>query len=582
MDEKPENLEELPVSENRESSEIEKLKESQQQEVEKFKKEYNFTIKKKVLIVVLLLNLLGTIVYTFFNYNEIKSVIEPSIEERARSVAYGAYNILGPFHDRIKDKDSISEDDYFDLVQQLSVYSKNTEVAYVYSFTKWQQKVVYSSTSATEEEIKDDEFNKFFDDYEEFASPELKKLLKSSSMDILYESTEDDFGSFLSVLIPFENRDGVKFVVGVDIEDSYIDEIMKDAIIKVAVVGFAIFVVSVGVFIIILNSILEPVTIIKYGIERFFKFLNQEVDSVGKLSVNSSDELGEVADILNRNLSFAENNISKDNALIHNIQDVSKHIAQGSFKHRIDCDANSPSLNEAKNVINHMLNNLEEVITGVINILREYSNHDYEVVIDKKMYTDELLDLVDSINALGKNISEEKLQNAYDALSIQKSANYLSEFLEGSINSYDELIIETINFSTQIQSSERFNKKIKTKLDNLQKDRASILENMTIIKKKIGGESREIKDIEHIFLSLEDTLTSINKEIIKELVVLQDFQKPILSLNDSIKENKKIAENSVRVVEQLGTISTRIRESINKCEFTGKDNINIMLQYVDK
>ncbi|MEA3354644.1 MAG: methyl-accepting chemotaxis protein [Campylobacterota bacterium] len=544
-----------------------------------------FSLKAKIISLVVVANFMSTAVFTYYFSNDIKNVIVPSIEKQSKVVAYGANNILNDYHNKIKDNKSISETEYKDILHKLSNFADLSEVTYVYSFMSNNGKIVYSSTSATKEEIEAKEYDGFFDEYE-YASDKLKNIFKNNSMDLVYETTKDEYGHFHSVLIPFKNDNGITYVVGVDIEISHISEILDNAVIKVLTVGMVVFVVSVILFAFIINIFLSQIPLIKEGVVEFFKYINEESDTVKFIDIDSNDELGDMAKVINNNILTAQENILKDDAMINNIKEVSKLISNGSFKQRVDVEAHSPSYNESKEVINEMLDNVEGVVSKVVKIIGEYSRHNYEVVLDTESYEDELLELIESINTLGLNISEEKLQNAYDSISIQKSSNYLRGFIEDIIYLLNNISNDLEKMTEQFSSNEKFNKKILSKVQESIEEKNYLSSTIDKLKSNNSLQSIEvnelIKDMEYSLYKFEQTLTVVGKDLNREISDIKNFKEPLTVLNETVKENRSKAENTMKVASDLSSVSNGIRDSVVNCKFTGKDNINILMQYVDR
>lgn len=545
----------------------------------------SLSIRTKILVLVILFNLISTAVFTYFHYSDVKKVVQTSIDKRSKTVAYGAQNLLRPYHEKIENAKSIKNEEYIDMLLKLSTFAKEVEVAYVYSFMYHDGKVVYTSTSASDDDLAKENFDDFFAPYDE-ASQTLKTLLTNQSMDLVYESSEDKYGAFHSVFIPFVNKYGHKYVVGVDIEISYIAKMLKTMIMQVSSAGFVIFIFSVVLFLIALRFVLAKIPMITEGITQFFKYLKKETNSVSYIKNKSQDELGVLAELINSNISIAEKNINRDNDLILGIKDVSSHIAQGSFEERITYEAHSPSLNEAKKIINAMLDNIQEVISQVIEITHAYSNHNYNTVLNKDLYSGDFLALVTSINTLGKNISQEKLNDAYNSLSIQKSSNYLRKFIEEVIYSLDAISSDLQNFSGQLRSNEKFIVRLQNKLEEMKKERVYLQSLVVQLTDTAAQDTRKqqelLRDMSHSLHIFDENLELSNKELSKEITDIKSLREPLELLNEDIREKKKLAENTIQISSDLSAVSNKIRDSIIECDFIGKDNINIMMQHVDR
>jgi len=541
------------------------------------------SLKTKILLVLVVLSLINTSVFSYYFYVQMKNTIISSIDKHSKAVAYGANNILKEYHEKITDAKSISNKEYIKMLKELSQLAKETEVRYIYSFIQNKNgKVVYSSTSATDEEFKQKDYDTFYAEYKD-ASQKLKNMLKSDSMKVEFEEAGDEYGYFRSIFVPFKTKDGKKYIIGVDVEISYIQEVLKQVLFEVLSVGFALFLLSIFVFSIVLHLFLRQIPTIKNGLEEFFKYLNKQRDEIEFIPVDSNDELGDMAQVINKNISITQENIVKDNLLIEDIQRVSKLIANGSFQYRVEAKAHSPALNEVRDVINLMLDNIQEVMGQVVTIIGEYSRNNYEVVVDKKEYADDFLELVESVNTLGGNISQEKLQNAYDSISIQKSSNYLREFIEDIVYLFTNISKDITQLSEKLIANERFNLKLQVKINEALEEKEYIEKLLIGIKQKDEFEFKQkVQDIEYSLHKFEEILKAVHRDIEHEIGDIKEIVKPLDLLNETIAENRVKAENTMKVASDLSSVSMRIRESIVASNFVGKENINIMMQYVDR
>ena len=541
------------------------------------------SLKTKILLVLIVLSLINTAVFSYYFYIQMKETIIDSLDKHSKAVVYGANNILKEYHDKITGPQSISNKEYVQMLKRLSQFAKETDVRYIYSFMEDNGKVVYSSTSATDEEFKEKDYDPFYAQYKD-ASQKLKHMLVDKSMNIEFEEAGDEYGYFRSIFVPFKNKYGKKYIVGVDVEISYIQEILKQVLFEALSVGFVLFLLSIFVFSIVLHLFLRQIPTIKNGLEEFFKYLNKERDEIEFIPVNSNDELGEMARVINKNISITQENIIKDNLLIEDIQRVSKFIANGSFQYRVEAKAHSPALNEVKDVINLMLDNIQEVMEQVVAIIGEYSHDNYEVVVDKKEYADDFLELIESVNTLGSNISQEKLQNAYDSISIQKSANYLREFIEDIVYLFTHISKDITHLCDELIANERFNLKLQVKIDEALEEKAYIEKLLVGIKEKEDEFEfkQKVQDIEYSLHKFEEILKVVHRDIEHEIGDIKEIVKPLNLLNETIAENRVKAENTMKVASDLSAVSMRIRESIVASNFVGKENINIMMQYVDR
>ena len=157
------------------------------------------------------------------------------------------------------------------------------------------------------------------------------------------------------------------------------------------------------------------------GLIQFFSFVNNETQDVEMLNDKNSDEIGNMAKIINQSISNTKVNIEKDRALIDDATAVANKIKVGHLSNRITKESNSQELNDLKNVINEMLENLNNNINNIMNVLSKYASYDYLSNVDSSGVEGSILKLCTDVNSLGsattkmlcnnKSIIDEKIKN---------------------------------------------------------------------------------------------------------------------------------------------------------------------------
>ncbi|WP_027338463.1 methyl-accepting chemotaxis protein, partial [Helicobacter bilis] len=140
--------------------------------------------------------------------------------------------------------------------------------------------------------------------------------------------------------------------------------------------------ISVIVLFVVLYIYLKPVETIKKSLLTFFAFLNHEVKTAPKpLHITTHDELGEMAHAINENIEKTKLGLEQDSKAVVQAVETAKTIEAGDFRARITETPHNPQLNELKNVLNHMLDDLEKKIGSDTNeiarVFDSYVNLDF-------------------------------------------------------------------------------------------------------------------------------------------------------------------------------------------------------------
>jgi len=248
---------------------------------------------------------------------------------------------------------------------------------------------------------------------------------------------------------------------------------------------------------------------ISLGLNDFFKFLNKETNQTKQIEIKQNDEFGAMALSINKNISKITDNISKDNTLIQDVKDVVNNVGQGHLDKRIEKKSDTDSLNELKNLINQMLENLESFVGNDINklskVLESYANNDFRAKLDEntngqigkeiismnKMITSMLkanqkdgLTLRDSSEQLNKGVKILNENAAKQLTSLEETTNAIDD-ITNTISSTNQKANEMSNISSFTKESANKGKKLAsqtaTSMDDINDKVSAINEAITII-----------------------------------------------------------------------------------------------------
>lgn len=183
----------------------------------------------------------------YLQFSKDKEYRYQNIDQKLQACAENGHLLLGDnFFQIATQKDMISPKEDFENIKKLSKLAKNSGVIYVYSMILKNGKIHFTSSSATNEELKTGHnLTRYFDIYDD-ASAELKKAFEQKI--ITSSEYSDKWGTFRSVFIPKVGQNGEIYVLGADIE---LDQIKQDLqndfvwlsikIIAILLFGFLLF-----------------------------------------------------------------------------------------------------------------------------------------------------------------------------------------------------------------------------------------------------------------------------------------------------------------------------------------------------
>ena len=190
-------------------------------------------------------------------------------------------------------------------------------------------------------------------------------------------------------------------------------------------VVFALIILVAIVFV-ITNSIKIPLQKFQDGLIEFFKYLNQETKDSKLIEIDSKDELGLMASIVNENILNTNKSIERDRTLVDSAIKCANEAKKGLLNTRIEGETNNISLNELKNVINQMLGAIESNIKNAMKVLSSYTNYDYRNKININGLEGDIKDLCNDVNNLGLAITSMLQENKKIGLVLSSNADILS------------------------------------------------------------------------------------------------------------------------------------------------------------
>ena len=161
------------------------------------------------------------VIYIFFTSYSERDRIIAEVDQRLVTAAANITSILGPsFFDRATDSGKISNEEHLKNIIQLSFNAKTAGLTYLYATVIKNGKVYFIASSAKDEEFLKHKLPTYWQVYPE-ATPEFIQTIHSDKP--TFETSEDRWGRFESAIICQTSPGGNRYLVGADIDISYIN-----------------------------------------------------------------------------------------------------------------------------------------------------------------------------------------------------------------------------------------------------------------------------------------------------------------------------------------------------------------------
>ncbi|AIY63779.1 EAL domain-containing protein [Pseudoalteromonas piratica] len=207
-----------------------------------------------------LASLAGYVYYVYSHtYNDIMQDVDARLLNAAQSVKF----ILGEdYHNNIAGPEHIDEQAYLLKSKQLSEFATRLELEYVYAMISEGDQVYFSASSYTNDDVKNNKLTYFYDLYSE--ATELNKKAFYSTGPV-FEHSEDQWGHFRTIFLPFQSDDGRTYLTGADITIKDLNEQLTASVTQAVITACFFFFIAtlVGAFYIFIlkrNLTRDPAT----------------------------------------------------------------------------------------------------------------------------------------------------------------------------------------------------------------------------------------------------------------------------------------------------------------------------------
>ncbi len=380
-------------------------------------------------------------------YIEHKQIFYDNIDIRLKDAANtGDYLIGKKLHNLSFDKTLVSKEQNKKNSLLLSTLTNDSDITYVYTLVKNNNKAYFSCTSVTNEEQKNNEYSPYLLEYDEAT----KKLLKAfDNHKYYYGEVSESYGKFRSIIMPKQSSDGSWYIIGADIKIDHIDQELNKMIIDY----FGVF---IAFMIILLPFFLKFRILEKDGIKE--ELQNQK-------NLLEQNKLAQMGEMIGNIAHQWRQPLSEINSIVMNIDD--KNIDNSVDKIETITEYMSETINNFNNFFRidkqKEIYSIMEVISISLNICHNILNK-HNIKIDTNTnedikYNGYKGELSQVIIALIKNasdaIAKNKIENPKIDIRAKSIDNKIIIDIQDNANGIDEDIIDNIfdpYFTTKFKS----------------------------------------------------------------------------------------------------------------------------------
>ena len=335
---------------------------------------------------------------------------------------------------------------------------------------------------------------------------------------------------------------------------------LRDTIVIISIVVLIIIILSLLVF--INNQILKPLNNFENGLFSFFSYLNRETNEVKLININSNDEFGQMAKVVNTNIEKTQKNIEEDRKLIDETISVLGEFEQGDLCQRLNLNVNNPSLMQLKNVLNKMADNLESNIDNVLTILEQYSNYNYLNKVKTINIKKDLLKLAQGVNILGDSITEMLIDNKSNGMTLNSSSNIL-------LTNVEKLNISSTTAASSLEETAAALEQITSNIRNNTQSIGKMVTYSNSVTTSAHDGEKLANQTTHAMEEINTQVNSINDAI--SIIDQIAFQTNILSLNAAVE-----AATAGEAGKGFAVVAAEVRNLANRSAEAAREIKNIV------
>ena len=341
-----------------------------------------------------------------------------------------------------------------------------------------------------------------------------------------------EYKKAVALMIPISNTFGASMVEQIDTNVGNTLKMIESATTtadasETTTVLVVLVIVLIGVIFTYMTIafILSSLNKVGEGLNGFFAFLNKETAKTTLVQLNTRDEFGQMAAMINQNIQKSEESINHDNNFVQDVARFAKEIGAGNLLAKIEKDTSTPSLNELKKILMQMQYDLEHTVARsipmLLEVLEKFKNHDF-----RARFPEPYAKVAIMVNELGEAICELLKQSLDVGKTLENSSTTL-------INNVNILNISTNEAAASLEETAAALEEItSTVISNAQN-----VTQMTTYSHEVSNSAKKGQELAKNTSDAMDDITLQVNQINEAISVIDQiaFQTNILSLNAAVE-----------------------------------------------
>ncbi len=260
----------------------------------------------------------------------------------------------------------------------------------------------------------------------------LKKIEKDLRTGVIKDIEDEKWSISMELNIKNKNIQRLIHQIESFLERStlQVDKDKEEILIIIGIISTTSLFLSILFALIIIKSVRQKISRFQTGLGEFFNYLNRQSEDVQLLDDSCTDEMGMLSKEVNKNIVNSKISIDEDRAVINETIIVLSEFEQGDLCQRVSSTTSNGALQELTTLLNKMGSNMQTNIDSVLDVLNQYTNHNYLNKVDTRNNKEHLLKLAEGINSLGDTITKMLIENKTNGLTLEVSSTALVHDVE--------------------------------------------------------------------------------------------------------------------------------------------------------